>query len=59
MVAGADNRSKKRARRGVDRHESKKNVRLVFALGGEEPCADGHGDDDDQADEDAVPVSPE
>ena len=51
--------ARKRRVGGFDRHESKKNVRLIFALGGEEPCADGHGDDDDQADEDAVPVSPE
>ncbi len=31
-------------------------VRLVFALGREEPRAGGHGDHDDEAEEDAVPI---
>lgn len=39
-----------------DKSEGNQNVRLVLALGGEEPGGDGHGDDDDQADEDAVSV---
>ena len=36
------------------RRRKTRDVRLVLALGRQEPGGDGHGDDDDQADEDAV-----
>ncbi len=56
QVVGEKETERERGGGRKGKKEEEKDSRLVLALGREEPCGDGQGHYDGEADEDAVPV---